>query len=126
MVVLQRPRSSDQSKPQFLEATVLPGRGMAVLQIKAYFPGKGEINLLNSPPFPRPSNCWTKVTMNSATKFLRLAAPFFCRLPIAFVARFHPMEKPSPQPLRERLSRCPPTGAATSPAPRSTPSMACC
>ncbi len=52
MVVLQRPRSSDQSKPQFLEAIVLPGRGMAVLQIKAYVPGKGEINLLNSPPLP--------------------------------------------------------------------------
>ena len=52
VVVLQRPRSSDQSKPQFLEATVLPGRGMAVLQIKAYIPGKGEINLLNSPALP--------------------------------------------------------------------------
>jgi aldose 1-epimerase len=52
VVVLQRPRSSDQSKPQFLEAIVLPGRGMAVLQIKAYVPGKGEINLLNSPPLP--------------------------------------------------------------------------
>src|SRR5271166_1861580 len=52
VVVLQRPRSHDRSKPQFLEATVLPGRGMAVLQIKAYIPGKGEINLLNSPPLP--------------------------------------------------------------------------
>ncbi len=52
VVVLQRPRSSDASKPQFLEATVLPGRGMAVLQIKAFLPGKGEINLLNSPPLP--------------------------------------------------------------------------
>jgi len=52
VVVLQRPRSSDQSKPQFLGATVLPGRGMAVLQIKAFLPGKGEINLLNSPPLP--------------------------------------------------------------------------
>src|SRR5271167_3377699 len=49
LVVLQRPRSDDQNKPQFLEANVLPGRGMAVLQIKAYIPGKGEINLLNSP-----------------------------------------------------------------------------
>lgn len=52
VVVLRRPRSGGRSKPQFLEATVLPGRGMAVLQIKAYIPGKGEINLLNSPPLP--------------------------------------------------------------------------
>ncbi|MGC2110800.1 MAG: aldose 1-epimerase [Candidatus Korobacteraceae bacterium] len=50
VVVLQRPPISDRSKPQFLEAAILPGRGMAVLQIKAYLPGKGEIDLLNSPP----------------------------------------------------------------------------
>ena len=52
MVVLQRPNSGNKTEPQFLEATILPGRGMAVLQIKAYLPGKGEINLLNSPPLP--------------------------------------------------------------------------
>ena len=49
-VILQRPRVSDKSRPQFLSTTVLPGRGMAVLQITAYLPGKGEIDLLNSPP----------------------------------------------------------------------------
>src|SRR5271165_1117305 len=52
VVTLQRPASSDQSKPQFLEATVLPGRGMDVLQLKAYLPGKGEISLLNAPALP--------------------------------------------------------------------------
>jgi len=53
VVVLQRPRSGDRTKPQFLETTVLPGRGMAVVQIKAYLPGKGEIDLLNSPTLPQ-------------------------------------------------------------------------
>ena len=52
VVVLQRPPAADQKRPQFLEATVLPGRGMAVLQIKAYLPGKGEIDLLNAPAMP--------------------------------------------------------------------------
>jgi aldose 1-epimerase len=52
VVILQRPAATDTSKPQFLEATELPGRGMAVLQIKAFLPGKGEISLLNSPPLP--------------------------------------------------------------------------
>jgi galactose mutarotase-like enzyme len=52
VVVLQRPEVTDKSKPQFLEGTILPGRGMAVLQIKAYLPGKGEIDLLNAPPLP--------------------------------------------------------------------------
>src|SRR5215471_15517592 len=49
VVTLQRPPVTDKEKPQFLEATVLPGRGMAVLQIKAFLPGKGEIDLLNGP-----------------------------------------------------------------------------
>ena len=43
---------TDRRGPQFLSAGILPGRGMAVLQIKAYLPGKGEIDLLNSPPLP--------------------------------------------------------------------------
>ncbi len=50
VVTLQRPAVADRSKPQFLAATVLPGRGMAVLQIKAYLPGKGEVDLLTAPP----------------------------------------------------------------------------
>jgi aldose 1-epimerase len=49
VVTLQRPPVSDQNRPQFLQATVLPGRGMAVLQIRAFLPGKGEIDLLNAP-----------------------------------------------------------------------------
>ena len=52
VVTLERPPVTDKDKPQFLQATVLPGRGMAVLQIKAYLPGKGEIDLLNAPPLP--------------------------------------------------------------------------
>ncbi len=50
VVTLTRPPVIDKGKPQFLQAVVLPGRGMAVLQIKAYLPGKGEIDLLNAPP----------------------------------------------------------------------------
>src|SRR5439155_8979958 len=36
--------------PEFLTATLLPGRGMNLLQITAYLPEKGEVNLLASPP----------------------------------------------------------------------------
>jgi aldose 1-epimerase len=52
VVILKGPDVTDRTKPQFVSATVLPGRGMAVLQIRAYLPGKGEIDLLNSPPMP--------------------------------------------------------------------------
>jgi aldose 1-epimerase len=53
VVILTRPSVADKAKPQFLSATLLPGRGMAVLQIQAWLPGKGEIGLLNSPPLPQ-------------------------------------------------------------------------
>jgi galactose mutarotase-like enzyme len=52
VITLEPPAAADKSRPGFLSAIVLPDRGMAVLQIEAYLPGKGEINLLNSPPLP--------------------------------------------------------------------------
>jgi galactose mutarotase-like enzyme len=39
-----------KTKPEFTSVTVLPGRGMDVLQITANFPGKGEVNVLYTPP----------------------------------------------------------------------------
>ncbi|HUI82594.1 MAG TPA: aldose 1-epimerase [Candidatus Binatia bacterium] len=53
VVILQRPSVTDSSRPQFLQAIVLPGRGMGVLQIRAFLPGKGEIELLSAPPLPQ-------------------------------------------------------------------------
>jgi galactose mutarotase-like enzyme len=47
--VLLRTRQTGDSTPEFLSATMLPGRGMNVLQITAYIPGKGEVNLMASP-----------------------------------------------------------------------------
>jgi len=37
------------SGPEFLSTTLLPGRGMNLLQITAYLPQRGEVNLLASP-----------------------------------------------------------------------------
>lgn len=55
VVTLKRP-VTDNTKPQFTSVTVAPGRGMEVLQITASFPGKGEVNVLNSPDFPTIKN----------------------------------------------------------------------
>jgi hypothetical protein len=49
IVVLKRPQSGNEKKPQFLTATIIPGRGMAVLQITAYVPGKGEVDVFSAP-----------------------------------------------------------------------------
>jgi galactose mutarotase-like enzyme len=48
-IVLVRSRQMGDTIPEFLSATLLPGRGMNVLQITAYIPGEGEVNLLASP-----------------------------------------------------------------------------
>jgi hypothetical protein len=48
-IVLVRSRMAGSTVPEFLSATLLPGRGMNVLQITAYIPGKGEVKLLASP-----------------------------------------------------------------------------
>jgi galactose mutarotase-like enzyme len=52
-------RLSGGSMPEFLSVTVLPGRGMNVLQIGAYVPGKGEVNLLDSPSVEDAENAMT-------------------------------------------------------------------
>jgi aldose 1-epimerase len=48
-LALTRTRMMEDTMPEFLSVTMLPGRGMNVLQIVAYVPGKGEVNLLASP-----------------------------------------------------------------------------
>jgi aldose 1-epimerase len=51
-VILTRPRSLEANKPQFLEAVVLPGMGMNLVQVKAYLPGKGDIQVLTTMDLP--------------------------------------------------------------------------
>lgn len=49
-VTLTRLQSENGALPEFLSATVLPGRGMNLFQITAYIPGRGVTRLLASPP----------------------------------------------------------------------------
>ena len=50
IVTLTR-KAAGNTKPEFTSVTVLPGRGMELLQITANFPGKGNIDVLASPDF---------------------------------------------------------------------------
>ncbi len=63
MIKLQRKATSDGSKPEFLSATILPGRGMNLFQITANVPGKGEIPLF----FDLPGQFDTGATTARAT-----------------------------------------------------------
>lgn len=48
-ITLARLQSENGALPEFLSATVLPGRGMNLFQITAYIPGRGVTQLLASP-----------------------------------------------------------------------------
>ena len=48
IVTLTRTATS-KTKPEFTSVTVMPGRGMELLQITANFPGRGNVDVLASP-----------------------------------------------------------------------------
>jgi len=48
VIVMHRP-ATNLHRPEFTSITVLPGRGMEVLQITANLPDKGEVNVLTAP-----------------------------------------------------------------------------
>lgn len=52
VVTLERPLPANPTKPQFIQATILPGNGMNLLQLKAFLPGKGTIDVLTTMPLP--------------------------------------------------------------------------
>jgi aldose 1-epimerase len=52
VVTLDRPLPPNPTKPQFIQATILPGNGMNLLQLKAFLPGKGTIDVLTTMPLP--------------------------------------------------------------------------
>ena len=52
---LVRTPDAINGQPEFLSATLLPGRGMNLLQLTAAIPGHGEVPLLMSPPLAEAS-----------------------------------------------------------------------
>ncbi len=56
VVMLRRSQTVDSATPQFVSATVLPGRGFNLFQVTANLPGKGELPLFASPGLPEAAN----------------------------------------------------------------------
>jgi len=76
VVILKRPRAAGSEKPQFLEATLLPGFGMNLLQVKAYFPGKGEVNVMASPDLAGAKELLEKGNDEWGTQSFRIGGAF--------------------------------------------------
>ena len=58
-VTLRRSPNALAGEPEFLSATLLPGRGLNILQITAEVPGHGEVPLLLAPSLPEATRVLT-------------------------------------------------------------------
>lgn len=78
-VILTRQRSLDANKPQFLQAVMLPGAGMNLFQLKAYIPGKGDIDLISTTDLATAAPLLNSLATGSqpANSTLAMGAPFF-------------------------------------------------
>jgi aldose 1-epimerase len=76
VVTLKRPRAAGSDKPQFLGATLVPGFGMNLLQVKAYIPGKGEVEVLSFPGLEASKELLEKGNDEWGTQSFRIGAAF--------------------------------------------------
>lgn len=75
-VVLQRTMLAEGTMPEFLSATLLPGRGLNVLQIMLSVPGRGEVALLAAPSLEEAAAEMTGTGADAAGLMsLKLGAP---------------------------------------------------
>jgi aldose 1-epimerase len=58
-LILSRTPLMGGTLPEFISATLLPGRGMNVLQIRASIPGMGDVDLLASPSLAQAAQAMT-------------------------------------------------------------------
>lgn len=55
-IILSKEGQTDSTQAQILNVCILPGRGMNVFQIRAWLPGLGIVDLLNSPTLEEAAN----------------------------------------------------------------------
>jgi galactose mutarotase-like enzyme len=80
LVTLSRAAVS-KTQPEFTSVTLMPGRGMEILYIKANFPGKGEVNVLASPDLATAEDMLDKQDTANGDLGYRLGAVFLCPYP---------------------------------------------
>lgn len=86
LVTLSRtPRSKTQ--PEFTSVTVMPGRGMELLYVKANFPGKGEVEVLASPDLSTAKKMLDQQDDDFGDLGYRLGAAMLCPYPNRIVGK---------------------------------------
>ena len=80
-VTLSRKPTPNATKPEFTSITVFPGRALEVQQIKAYFPGKGEYDVLASPSLEDSATMLNDKDTDNGDLSYRLGAAFLFPYP---------------------------------------------
>lgn len=80
-VTLSRKPAPGATKPEFTSVTVLPGRALMLQQVTAYFPGKGEVNVLASPSLEESARMLNEMDTPNGDLAYRLGAAFLFPYP---------------------------------------------
>lgn len=89
LVVLSR-KPVSKTKPEFTNVTVMPGRGMELLYVKANFPGKGEVNVLWSPDVATAAKMLNVQDDDFGDLGYRLGAAMLCPYPNRIIGKLAP------------------------------------
>ncbi len=91
VVTLRRNAAVDSSGPQFLSATIFPGRGFNVFQISANIPGMGEVNLMASPTVDEAASVLTDTGADAfGTKSTSFGGAFLVPYPNRILGKLTP------------------------------------
>jgi aldose 1-epimerase len=80
-VTLTRKPTPGATKPEFTSVTLLPGRALEVQQITAFFPGKGEVDVLASPSLEESAKMLNEQDTPNGDLGYRLGAAFLFPYP---------------------------------------------
>ncbi|HXE05075.1 MAG TPA: hypothetical protein VN579_03740, partial [Bryobacteraceae bacterium] len=89
LIVLSR-KPVSITRPEFTNVTVIPGRGMELLYVKANFPGKGEVNVLWSPDPATAAKMLNVEDDDFGDLGYRLGAAMLCPYPNRIVGKLSP------------------------------------
>jgi aldose 1-epimerase len=80
-VTISRKPTPGATKPEFTSVTLLPGRALEVQQITAFFPGKGEVDVLASPSLEESAKMLNEQDTPNGDLGYRLGAAFLFPYP---------------------------------------------
>ena len=80
-VTISRKPTPGATKPEFTSMTLLPGRALEIQQITAFFPGKGEVDVLASPSLEESAKMLNEQDTPNGDLGYRLGAAFLFPYP---------------------------------------------